>query len=559
MAESGNSYLVNYVLGDMAGGGGWGTFDPTYTASRLTESADIINETVAVINAAINPRATTDSSLITSGFNTRFSLTLDEVIRFDPITSSDVTLIPFGTSTVDCSDIGVGPSQTVDATLLNQGGAPLNNNTSTYNINSCETQQLNIHTGQGEGCGYAGINVLYQVYFKLVPSIVLEEEDLEDQANLVIERSLYIIANTDIQNDNDTLGDYLCENPPTGDPITRALPVPTEEEEAAAAAAAAVGGTDAKGVRVPRLNKAVILLSKDMNRAYEFPAGPGPHTKIILDSVRGDTRTITESRQRLLGPREEGNWNHQFHNHYGLSAEQIEFTYRIIWAMDTFTITPSNTGDLIYDIDIVSNYAPYTYGMDFATFLETKIMTLLHDFFTVDNAISDVESIQYADTVVRAPICFPAGTLIQTDQGEITIENIDIKNHTINNKSIIEITKTISSDKYLVYFKKHALGYNIPNKKTIMTKEHRILLNNELIEANDLVENKNVKKIKYNGELLYNVLMDNHEVMNVNNLVCETLHPASYLGIKLFNGEPKSFTILKKFGKIFNTVNNLNN
>ena len=33
-----------------------------------------------------------------------------------------------------------------------------------------------------------------------------------------------------------------------------------------------------------------------------------------------------------------------------------------------------------------------------------------------------------------------------------------------------------------------------------------------------------VKKYKYNGEILYNVLMEEHETMNVNNLICETLH-----------------------------------
>ena len=33
------------------------------------------------------------------------------------------------------------------------------------------------------------------------------------------------------------------------------------------------------------------------------------------------------------------------------------------------------------------------------------------------------------------------------------------------------------------------------------------------------------KKIKYDGELLYNILMEDHEKLNVNNLVCETLHP----------------------------------
>ena len=34
-----------------------------------------------------------------------------------------------------------------------------------------------------------------------------------------------------------------------------------------------------------------------------------------------------------------------------------------------------------------------------------------------------------------------------------------------------------------------------------------------------------VKKVKYSGEVLYNVLLSEHAIMNVNNLICETLHP----------------------------------
>jgi hypothetical protein len=34
-----------------------------------------------------------------------------------------------------------------------------------------------------------------------------------------------------------------------------------------------------------------------------------------------------------------------------------------------------------------------------------------------------------------------------------------------------------------------------------------------------------VKRVKNNGETVYNVLMENHETMSINNLICETLHP----------------------------------
>jgi hypothetical protein len=44
---------------------------------------------------------------------------------------------------------------------------------------------------------------------------------------------------------------------------------------------------------------------------------------------------------------------------------------------------------------------------------------------------------------------------------------------------------------------------------------------------------ENVKKIDYNDEILYNILMEDHETVNVNNLVCETLHP-DHLIAKLY-------------------------
>jgi hypothetical protein len=41
---------------------------------------------------------------------------------------------------------------------------------------------------------------------------------------------------------------------------------------------------------------------------------------------------------------------------------------------------------------------------------------------------------------------------------------------------------------------------------------------------------ENVYKIKYHGEILYNVLLKNHDKMLVNNLICETLHPENRIG-----------------------------
>ena len=121
-------------------------------------------------------------------------------------------------------------------------------------------------------------------------------------------------------------------------------------------------------------------------------------------------------------------------------------------------------------------------------------------------------------------ICFPAGTLIETNQGKVPIEKIDPKVHTIRNKKITHITRTITKDKYLVCIEKDALGKNIPSVETVISKNHRILYKGKMVKSKDI---DNIRKLKYTGEVLYNVLMENPDKMVVNNLICETLDPSN--------------------------------
>lgn len=124
--------------------------------------------------------------------------------------------------------------------------------------------------------------------------------------------------------------------------------------------------------------------------------------------------------------------------------------------------------------------------------------------------------------------CFPAKTLINTNIGDVPIEKINPRFHTIRNKPIIGITKTVyASDKYLVCFEKDSLGDNIPSKKTTVSKNHQIFYKGKMMPANEFLHMDNIKKVKYNGETLYNVLMEKHDKMMVNNLICETLDPIS--------------------------------
>jgi alpha-tubulin suppressor-like RCC1 family protein len=152
----------------------------------------------------------------------------------------------------------------------------------------------------------------------------------------------------------------------------------------------------------------------------------------------------------------------------------------------------------------------------FAGATVSYIMNMPEDNITEDNV---------TDNII-ANICFPAGTPVLTDQGLIAIDKIDIELNTINQKRIIDITKTISKETFLVCFEKDALVNDKPSQETIISPGHQIMYEGIMHEAKWFIEKfPGVKAIPYTGEPLYNVLLEKHDVMNVNNLICETLLP----------------------------------
>jgi len=127
------------------------------------------------------------------------------------------------------------------------------------------------------------------------------------------------------------------------------------------------------------------------------------------------------------------------------------------------------------------------------------------------------------------PICLVSGTPIVTDQGIVPIEQIDTTKHTISNKRIVAVTKTITPEKHLVVFEKDSIAINCPSQLTIMTPGHEVLYKGKLVQSKHFVGRLDgVHTIPYNGkDILYNVLLEQHGLMKVNNMVLETLHPSN--------------------------------
>jgi hypothetical protein len=119
----------------------------------------------------------------------------------------------------------------------------------------------------------------------------------------------------------------------------------------------------------------------------------------------------------------------------------------------------------------------------------------------------------------------------------------------------------VTTDKYLITFLPNALDYKVPNKKTIMSKDHCIVFKGQLVPAYRFLDySDQVKKVTYSGEVLYNVLLATHGMIDVNNMQCETLHPANAIAqlyrtkahglpktIHKYNAQPPAKKTLQKY------------
>ena len=127
---------------------------------------------------------------------------------------------------------------------------------------------------------------------------------------------------------------------------------------------------------------------------------------------------------------------------------------------------------------------------------------------------------------IRSTVCFPAGSVVRTDQGLIEIQHLKPGVHTFLSQPMVALVDTYSMDEDLVCLEKDALRKNYPNKRTRISRRHKIYHQGKMRAAQRLVgKHDGVSLVHYEGEKLYNVLLHNYGSMNVNGMICETLHP----------------------------------
>jgi hypothetical protein len=111
----------------------------------------------------------------------------------------------------------------------------------------------------------------------------------------------------------------------------------------------------------------------------------------------------------------------------------------------------------------------------------------------------------------------------------------------------------------LICIEKNALGKNIPSQDTILSYNHKILCNGELVSASELLyTNNKIYKVRYTGETLYNILMKDYEEIEVNGLKCETLHPQNRVAhlYLLLKEQPEEYHqyIIQNYNARFSSV-----
>jgi hypothetical protein len=106
----------------------------------------------------------------------------------------------------------------------------------------------------------------------------------------------------------------------------------------------------------------------------------------------------------------------------------------------------------------------------------------------------------------------------------VKIEEINTTLHTISGEQIIGLVESTGDMPCLAYIKQGLISPGVPDRDTYCSVWHKILFNGEMMEAQVVPGSQ---PYSYSKQTLYNILMEKHSTMKVNNMVVETLHPES--------------------------------
>jgi hypothetical protein len=127
-------------------------------------------------------------------------------------------------------------------------------------------------------------------------------------------------------------------------------------------------------------------------------------------------------------------------------------------------------------------------------------------------------------------ICFVKDTMVQTDQGQVAIQELRPGKHTLFKQYILAVTETIHTDSQLVKVAAYAFG-SYPTKDTYVSKNHKINGSDSFKEAQEYINGVTVTLVPYDRQPLYNVLCERPAFMKVHGMMAETLDPTSDIAL----------------------------
>lgn len=134
-------------------------------------------------------------------------------------------------------------------------------------------------------------------------------------------------------------------------------------------------------------------------------------------------------------------------------------------------------------------------------------------------------------------ICYLGDTMVHTDQGLVKAEDLfrtfKKQQYTISQRPVRRVTRTRNEDTEMVLIQKNCFTEGIPNEDTFLTKQHKIMVptTQKMEKCKNVARNSKYKKAsiidRKRRDIVYNIVLDTHSTVRVNNMVSETLHPAN--------------------------------
>ena len=257
--------------------------------------------------------------------------------------------------------------------------------------------------------------------------------------------------------------------------------------------------------------------SKGSNFSYMFENAIRFNQNMDTTSIAPFT-AFASAFTAVVTPTNIGNWDftslldmtHMFDNS-GLSISTYDDMLNSLSKNDTLLMNAT-----VQTIGIIIGVKNLKYTNKTAhAFLEKRNIYFVGDIFVSSSSII-------------SDICFVKNTLVKTDQGTFPIQNLT-KKHTIYKEPILHITKTIHYEPFLVKVCAYAFG-TFPTKDTYMSMKHKIYVDG-LIQAKNLINDDTVLLVPYDGEPLYNVLLEKHTMMKVHGMLVETMDPTCLVAL----------------------------